>query len=469
MKFKKDNVLIYGSGVAGSQIINKEIFNNYSIKGFIDDDDSKIGKKIHGIKIFARHEVESHINDFKINKIIIAIPSISEKKLNEIIDFISDFDVNIEILPRIFSRDGKIFEDSLIPIDLENLIGRTPIEPKINLLRQDIENKNILITGAGGSIGSVITQIVMANYPKSITVVDNSEFALYKIDKLINESIDREIDITSRICDVSRTEDIEDIFKLSFFDTIYHTAAYKHVPILEHNIIQAARNNIIGTYNLIEAAKKYKSKKFVLISTDKAVRPTNVMGATKRFCELLLQAQNNTDLVFTMVRFGNVLGSSGSVIPIFKKQIFKGGPVTVTSKDATRYFMTIKEASELVIQAASMAKGGEVFLLDMGSPINIYQLAEKMIEAYGYSNNSNESNYIEIKVTGLRPGEKIIEELLIDNNPQQTQHKNIFKSKEPKFSINDMENKYKLIRDSIKNSNQKMIIKILRETIDGYE
>ena len=469
MKFKKDNVLIYGSGVAGSQIINKEIFNNYSIKGFIDDDDSKIGKKIHGIKIFARHEVESHINDFKINKIIIAIPSISEKKLNEIIDFISDFDVNIEILPRIFSRDGKIFEDSLIPIDLENLIGRTPIEPKINLLRQDIENKNILITGAGGSIGSVITQIVMANYPKSITVVDNSEFALYKIDKLINESIDREIDITSRICDVSRTEDIEDIFKLSFFDTIYHSAAYKHVPILEHNIIQAARNNIIGTYNLIEAAKKYKSKKFVLISTDKAVRPTNVMGATKRFCELLLQAQNNTDLVFTMVRFGNVLGSSGSVIPIFKKQIFKGGPVTVTSKDATRYFMTIKEASELVIQAASMAKGGEVFLLDMGSPINIYQLAEKMIEAYGYSNNSNESNYIEIKVTGLRPGEKIIEELLIDNNPQQTQHKNIFKSKEPKFSINDMENKYKLIRDSIKNSNQKMIIKILRETIDGYE
>jgi FlaA1/EpsC-like NDP-sugar epimerase len=300
-------------------------------------------------------------------------------------------------------------------------------------------------------------------------VVDNSEFALYKIDKLINESIDREIDITSRICDVSRAEDIEDIFKLSFFDTIYHSAAYKHVPILEHNIIQAARNNIIGTYNLIEAAKKYKSKKFVLISTDKAVRPTNVMGATKRFCELLLQAQNNTDLVFTMVRFGNVLGSSGSVIPIFKKQIFKGGPVTVTSKDATRYFMTIKEASELVIQAASMAKGGEVFLLDMGSPINIYQLAEKMIEAYGYSNNSNESNYIEIKVTGLRPGEKIIEELLIDNNPQQTQHKNIFKSKEPKFSINDMENKYKLIRDSIKNSNQKMVIKILRETIDGYE
>lgn len=469
MKFKKDNVLIYGSGVAGSQIINKEIFNNYSIKGFIDDDDSKIGKKIHGIKIFARHEVEAHINDLKINKIIIAIPSISEKKLNEIIDFISDFDVNLEILPRIFSRDGKIFEDSLIPIDLENLIGRTPIEPKINLLRQDIENKNILITGAGGSIGSVITQIVMANYPKSITVVDNSEFALYKIDKLINESIDREIDITSRICDVSRAEDIEDIFKLSFFDTIYHSAAYKHVPILEHNIIQAARNNIIGTYNLIEAAKKYKSKKFVLISTDKAVRPTNVMGATKRFCELLLQAQNNTDLVFTMVRFGNVLGSSGSVIPIFKKQIFKGGPVTVTSKDATRYFMTIKEASELVIQAASMAKGGEVFLLDMGSPINIYQLAEKMIEAYGYSNNSNESNYIEIKVTGLRPGEKIIEELLIDNNPQQTQHKNIFKSKEPKFSINDMENKYKLIRDSIKNSNQKMVIKILRETIDGYE
>ena len=469
MKSKKDNVLIFGSGVAGSQIVNKEIFNNYNIKGFIDDDDSKIGGEIHGIEIFSRNEVQSHVNDHKVNKIIIAIPSISEKKLNEIIDFVSNFDVNIEILPRIFSRDGQIFEDALIPIDLENLIGRSPVQPKKNLLRQDIENKNILVTGAGGSIGSVITQIVMENQPKSITIVDNSEFALYKIDKLINESLRGKIDTNSRICDVSRVEDIEDVFNLRFFDTIYHSAAYKHVPILENNIIQAARNNIVGTYNLIEAAKKYKSKKFVLISTDKAVRPTNIMGATKRFCELLLQAQKNTDLVFTMVRFGNVLGSSGSVIPIFKKQILKGGPVTVTSKDATRYFMTIKEASELVIQAASMAKGGEVFLLDMGSPINIYQLAEKMIEAYGYSNNSDESNYIEIKVTGLRPGEKIIEELLIGNNPQQTQHKNIFKSKEPEFSINDMENKYELIKNSIKNSDQRMILKILRETIDGYE
>jgi len=469
MKARKDNVLIYGAGVAGAQIINKEIFNNYSIKGFIDDDDFKIGGKLHGIKIVGKNEIECCINDFKINKIIIAIPSIAEKKLNEIIDFISDFNVKIEILPRIFSRDGKIFEDLLIPIDLESLIGRTPIHPKINLLRQDIENKNILITGAGGSIGAVITQIVAENHPKSITLVDNSEFALYKIDNSINESTGGEVQITSRICDVSRDEDIKDVFKLNFFDTIYHAAAYKHVPILENNIVQAARNNIIGTYNLIEAAKKYKSKKFVLISSDKAVRPTNVMGATKRFCELLLQGQNNTEVVFTMVRFGNVLGSSGSVIPIFKKQIVKGGPVTVTSKDATRYFMTIKEASELVIQAASMAKGGEVFLLDMGSPINIYTLAKKMIAAYGYSNNSSKSNYIKINITGLRPGEKTIEELLVGNNPEQTQHKNILKSNEPHYSLKKIINKYKLIKDAIKNIDSKMIIKILRETVDGYE
>lgn len=469
MKTKKDNVLIYGAGVAGAQIINKNVFINYNIKGFIDDDNAKIGEKLNGISIVGKNEIEGYINDFKINKIIIAIPSISEGKLNRIIDFISNFDVKIEILPRIFSRNGKIFEDLLIPINLESLIGRTPVNPNKDLLLQDIENKNILITGAGGSIGTVITQIVSENYPKSITLVDNSEFALYNIDKTINELCHGKFEIISKVCDISRDEDIEDIFNLHSFDTIYHTAAYKHVPILENNIVQAARNNIVGTFNLIEAAKKNKSKKFVFISTDKAVRPTNVMGATKRFCELLLQCQDNKNVIFTMVRFGNVLGSSGSVIPLFKKQIAAGGPLTVTSKEATRYFMTIKEASELVIQAASMAKGGEVFLLDMGSPVNIYELAQKMITAYGYSNNCNDNKYIKIELTGLRPGEKTIEELLIGNNQEQTKHKNIFKSNEPHFSLKKMKNKYEIIIRAIKNFDSQIILKILRETVDGYK
>ncbi len=469
MKTRKDNVLIYGAGVAGAQIINKDIFKNYNIKGFVDDDNKKIGGKLNGISIVGKNEIQSYINDFKVNKIIIAIPSIKEKKLNKIIDFISDFDVKIEILPRIFSRDGKIFEDLLIPINLESLIGRTPISPKRDLLLKDIENKNILITGAGGSIGTVITQIVSENNPKSITMVDNSEFALYEIDKTINEISNGKFKTISRVCDISRDEDIEDIFKLNSFDTIYHSAAYKHVPMLENNIVQAARNNIIGTFNLIEAAKKNKSKKFVLISTDKAVRPTNVMGATKRFCELLLQCQDNKGVIFTMVRFGNVLGSSGSVIPIFKKQIASGGPLTVTSKKATRYFMTIKEASELVIQAASMAKGGEVFLLDMGNPVNIYELAQKMITAYGYSNNYDDDKYIKIEITGLRPGEKTVEELLIENNQKQTQHKNIFMANEPYFSLKEMNHKYELIKTAIKNINSKIILKILRETVDGYK
>tara|TARA_Y100001935_G_scaffold225573_1_gene202742 strand:- start:5714 stop:7123 length:1410 start_codon:yes stop_codon:yes gene_type:complete len=468
MKIKKDNVLIYGAGVAGAQIVNKEIFNNYRIKGFIDDDDSKIGEKLNGISIIGKSEIEHYIKNLKINKIIIAIPSIKEDKLNGIIDFISDFNVKIEILPRIFSRDGKIFEDLLIPINLESLIGRTPINPKRDLLLQDIEDKNILITGAGGSIGTVIAQIASENNPKSITLVDNSEFALYKIDKTINEISHGKFEITSKVCDISREEDIKDIFKFNSFDTIYHSAAYKHVPILENNIVQAARNNIIGTFNLIEAAKKDKSKKFVLISTDKAVRPTNVMGATKRFCELLLQCQDNKGVIFTMVRFGNVLGSSGSVIPLFKKQIAAGGPLTVTSKKATRYFMTIKEASELVIQAASMAKGGEVFLLDMGSPVNIYELAQKMITAYGYSNNCDDDKYIKIEITGLRPGEKTVEELLVGNNQEQTQHKNIFMSNEPHFSLKKMNSKYELIKSAIENIDSQIILKILRETVDGY-
>jgi FlaA1/EpsC-like NDP-sugar epimerase len=465
----KKNIMIYGAGEAGKQIFNNILQDKYSFKGFIDDDSSNKNFNFKNIDVFSRSEGYSKIEELKIHKIIIAIPSISDEKLNDILDYFSGLKVKIEIVPRIFSREVKIDYNNVLPINLESLIGRPPVHPDKKLLSKDIKNKKILITGAGGSIGSVISQITFDNSPKKITMIDNSELALHNISSEVDKlNLEKKVDVDFKICDISRPEDVNSLFSQNRFDTIYHAAAYKHVPILENNIIQAVRNNILGTYYLVENAKKYKSKKFVLISSDKAVRPTNIMGATKRFCELILQSSQNKNTIFTMVRFGNVFGSSGSVIPIFKKQIMSGGPVTVTSKKTTRYFMTINEASELVIQAAAMAKGGEVFLLDMGEPVNIYQLAKKMIKSYSEHSGSQIFNNIDIKLIGLRPGEKMIEELLIGNNPEKTKHVKILKSNEPHKTENVIQKGLEVIKKSVEQRDKKSIVKTLKNIVDGF-
>lgn len=414
---KTKQVVIYGAGKAGVKLDEEFRNSEYRVKYFVDDDTIIQGRSIDGIKIISRDELKNSIENRKLDLLVIAIPSAKTENINTIYDDLHTFFKDVQILPSLedILRD-KDFSQQLKHISVEDLLARHPKDLDKTKISQFISNKVVLVTGAGGSIGSEIVRQCLFFKASKIILLDHSEFNLYQIEQEIQHLTT--IDIIPIMQSVVNKEDLEKTFEKYTPDIVIHAAAYKHVPLVEHNIKESIVNNIIGTKNTIDCAIKYNVEKFLLISTDKAVRPTNVMGTTKRICELYLQNVDSKDTQVVAVRFGNVLGSSGSVIPKFRTQIEAGGPITVTHKDITRYFMLIPEACELVLQAASIGNSGEIFILDMGKPIKIVDLAQKMIELSGRDN-------ISIEYTGLRPGEKLYEELLIDDSDAQTQYESI--------------------------------------------
>ncbi len=438
-KAQCESVLIFGAGKQGmslaSALSNSDLFHPY---GFIDDDTNKQGMQIRGLRVYKSNEIESLIEKQNIKKVLLALGNTSISHRKKLIEKLSN--VNIEVLTTPAVQDivsGKAKIEELKEIAIEDLLGREPVPPKKELIKKLIINKVVAITGAGGSIGSELCRQALKQKPKSLILFELNEFSLYNIEQelnLIKKSEQLDTEIVSILGSIQNQHRLETIFRTFKVETIYHAAAYKHVPMVEHNVVEGVRNNVFGTWHCAEAAINAGVHTFILISTDKAVRPTNIMGASKRVAELVLQAlsKRQTATRFSMVRFGNVLGSSGSVVPLFRKQIQQGGPITVTHPDIIRYFMTIPEAAMLVIQAGSLGKGGDVFVLDMGDPVKITALAQTMIrlsgltEKTGYDSNGD----IEIKFSGLRPGEKLYEELLIGNDVEGTEHSRIMTANE---------------------------------------
>ena len=439
----KEPVIIYGAGSSGRQLAQSLIQGvEYSPIAFIDDDKKIQKSTIQGITVSSRSEINILVKKYSVKRILLAMPRENKKRIAKILNRLENLPVEILSIPG--SADlvsGKATIDELQQVSINDLLGRDSVTPNKELLQANIKNKVVMITGAGGSIGSELCRQILVQRPTKIVLMELSEFALYSINgellKLANK-LDYDLTIVPLLGSVQHKTRLLTIMRTFGVQTIYHAAAYKHVPVVEHNVIEGVRNNIFGTLFVAEAAIEAQVETFVLISTDKAVRPTNVMGTTKRMAELVLQAlagqtkQAKGKTRFCMVRFGNVLGSSGSVVPLFREQIKSGGPITVTHPEIIRYFMTIPEASQLVIQAGSMGKGGDVFVLDMGDPVKIADLATKMIHLSGMTVNDkqNPDGDIAIEYTGLRPGEKLFEELLIGDDITQTEHRRIMSAHE---------------------------------------
>ena len=465
------NVLIYGAGSAGRQLtIALTESNEYNPVAFIDDKREIHNKTICGIKVISKDTLGYVIDQNDVTEVLLAIPSLPRLQRNKIINFLEPYPVVVRSLPSVsMLAKGKVRINDLLEIDLRDLLGRDLVNPNQNLLKVSIYNKVVLVTGAGGSIGSELCRQIVFIKPKKIILFDVSEPSLYFIEQeLINLNLS-DIEVCPVLGSVTNANRIEFICKYYEVQTIYHAAAYKHVPLVEHNVVEGIFNNSIGTLITANAAISSNVETFVLISTDKAVRSSSVMGASKRVAEMILQAhakqQNNT--CFTMVRFGNVLDSSGSVIPLFKKQIQEGGPLTVTHPDVMRYFMTIPEAVQLVIQSGAMALGGEVFVLEMGEPIRIYDLAVKMIRLSGLtlSNKENPDGDIEISYTGLRPGEKLTEELLVDGNYTLTENKLIMRAEDETMSWDKLKPIIDKLREASINGNEEESLKILTQLV----
>ena len=448
----KNNVIIYGAGSAGRQLLTAlQQSSEYQPVAFIDDSNELQKQSIGGVEVFTPNDLKGLISKSEASEILLAIPSASRTRRNEIIDFLESYPVMVRSLPGVSElAQGKVNVADLKEVSIRDLLGRDMVEPNKDLLSQNIADKVVLVTGAGGSIGSELCRQIIFLKPKTLILYEMSELALYTIEKELSNIGVHSMDIYPILGSVNNKSRLTNVFERFSVDTIYHAAAYKHVPMVEFNNTEGVNNNVFGTLNCAQAAIDMGVETFVLISTDKAVRPTNTMGATKRSAELVLQAlaAKQSATKFTMVRFGNVLGSSGSVIPLFKQQIKEGGPVTVTDKDIIRYFMTIPEAVELVIQAGAMGLGGDVFVLDMGKPVKIYDLAKKMIHLTGLEvkDKSNPKGDIEIQITGLRPGEKLFEELLIGDNVSDTSHPLIMRAEEDTLAWNEL----KLILDELK-------------------
>ena len=445
----------------------------YNLIGFIDDDDKLDGHSVSGIKVYSKDDLEYLIARKNIKEVFLAIPSISRSRRNEIISYLEKYPIIVRSLPALSELfQGKIKVDDLLEIDLIDLLGRDSVKPNTKLLRINIYKKNIMVTGAGGSIGSELCRQILSLKPKKIILYEISESSLYQIEQELQSLNNFNVEIFPVIGSVLDKQRAIQICNYYGVQTIYHAAAYKHVPLVEYNPTQGVLNNTIGSLVLAEAAISSNVETFVLISTDKAVRPTSIMGASKRAAELALQALALLphDTCITMVRFGNVLNSSGSVIPLFKKQIKRGGPITVTHKDIVRYFMTIPEAVELVIQAGAMSKGGEVFVLDMGVPVKIYDLAVKMIRLSGLQllDKSNPKGDIEIKYTGLRQGEKLYEELLVAGSFSLTENKLVMRAEEEMIIWNKLEPMLDAIKEAALNNEVKKIYKILKKIIPEF-
>jgi UDP-N-acetylglucosamine 4,6-dehydratase len=434
------NVLIYGAGNAGQQLaasIQSE--PAMRLHGFVDDDKRLKGQKMDGKKIFWSGQLVSLIEKHGITDILLALPNIPRKKRRAIVEDIQQFKVHVQTLPNMKEIiDGRVSFNDIRELDIEDLLGREPVTPNELLLGRTIIGKTVMVTGAGGSIGTELCRQIVKIGARRLILYEISEFSLYAIEKELQiyakEHGHDHLEILPILGSVTDPKRLAFIFMRWKPETVFHAAAYKHVPLVEANPVEGVRNNILGTFETVNAAHKADVKDFILISTDKAVRPTNVMGATKRGAEQILQAfaAKSRTTKFSMVRFGNVLGSSGSVVPLFRQQIEAGGPITLTHRDVTRYFMTIPEAALLVVQAGGLAKGGEVFVLDMGKPVKIIDLARTMIQLSGLSvkDDARPDGDIEINEVGLRPGEKLFEELIIGNSPKPTMHERIMMAEE---------------------------------------
>lgn len=463
-------LLIIGAGDAGALLI-KEIKKhkalNYDIVGIIDDDTTKKGKLINGIKVLGdRNKIRSVCFENKVEEIILAIPSADLDTKKSIINICKDTECKLKTLPGIYEMiDGNMNFSKLRDVNIEDLLGREEVRLNNENINKYIKDKTILVTGGGGSIGSELCRQIAKFNPKKLLILDIYENNAYDLQMELNYSIP-ELNKEVIIASIRDEKRLKDIFEAYSPEVVFHAAAHKHVPLMEENPAEAIKNNVIGTYNLVKCSHEYGVKKFVQISTDKAVNPTNIMGATKRFCEIMIQAFDNiSNTEYVAVRFGNVLGSNGSVIPLFKKQIAHGGPVTVTDPEINRFFMTIPEAAQLVIQAGAMANGGEIFVLDMGQPVKIADLAKDLITLSGYKPDVD----IKIKYTGLRPGEKLYEELLMSEVAlTSTEHKKIFVEKPISNSIEFVEKSIEEFRDVVK-KDRESIFKLMEEKVPTYK
>jgi FlaA1/EpsC-like NDP-sugar epimerase len=496
----KRRLLIYGAGSAGVQTAAAVTHaDEFELLAFVDDDPAKVGRHINGIPVVGSEQISPLVEQAAVTDILLAVPSASRRRRQQIIESLRSTPVHVRTLPGIADlASGRVTLSDIRELELEDLLGRDPVSPNPVLLSRDLAGKVVLVTGAGGSIGSELCRQIVEEQPARLLLLDHNEFGLYSINEELCAIVQAKLRITAEgdytapevipiLGSVRDYQRISAVCRTYKPDTVYHAAAYKHVPMVECNACEGVSNNVFGTYNAARAAMEGGAGSFVLVSTDKAVRPTNVMGASKRAAELVLQALAPLDVVrwdegtsiggsalnrtrFTIVRFGNVLGSSGSVVPLFRKQIEFGGPVTLTHPEATRFFMTIPEASQLVLQAGAMGEGGEVFVLDMGSPVSILGLARRMIELSGRTllDESNPDGEIEIQVIGLRPGEKLHEELLIGDSPTQTAHPRILKAREEFLAWDELRQWLHQLERSLRAGDADSVRRSLQEVVAGY-
>ncbi len=458
----QEKLLIIGGGYSANDIIktlNSTLKGKYEIVGIIDDNEKRMGYSVGGVRIIGdRNDIEHICEKYDVDSIFFTIVNIDNKNKKEILEICNRTNAKVKVLPglRELISEENLYQ-SLRDVEIEDLLGRDPVELDNENVKSLINGKVVLVTGGGGSIGEELCRQIMLHNPKQLLMLDIYENSLYDIELELKAKYPDK-DIKAIIANIRDKERMFEIFDEFSPEIVFHAAAHKHVPLMENNPTEAIKNNVFGTYNLVNACDKYHTKRFILISTDKAVNPTNIMGATKRLCEMIIQAKDKeSETEYVAVRFGNVLGSNGSVVPLFKKQIAEGGPVTVTHKDITRFFMTIPEAVALVLQSITYAKGGEIFVLNMGEPVKIYDLAKSLIELSGLTPGKD----IEIKFTGLRPGEKLYEELLMDEeNLEATGHEKIFITEPMNFTMDEVEEKLDAFREIIDNEiYDKQIIK----------
>jgi FlaA1/EpsC-like NDP-sugar epimerase len=471
------NVLIYGAGESGRQLLTAlHHGEQYRVVAFVDDDPQSQHSVINGLRVVDPRDIEDLIEAHSITQVLLAIPSATHERRREIINSLVGLPVHVRTVPKISELvAGVASVNQIQDIDLDDLLGRDPVPPHPELIDRCITDKVVMVTGAGGSIGAELCRQILAAGPKELVLLDSSEFALYSIERELKEAQARSGSYTEMACLLGSVRDrqrLETVFRTFSVQTVYHAAAYKHVPMVEYNVAEGVANNVFGTWHAAEAALRAGVETFVLISTDKAVRPTNIMGASKRFAELILQglAQEETPTRFCMVRFGNVLGSSGSVVPLFREQIEQGGPVTVTHPEVSRYFMSIQEAAQLVLQAGAMGTGGDVFVLDMGEPVQIVDLAKRMIRLSGHEvgSRSPSRSGVDIEFIGLRPGEKLHEELLLGTSVSGTGHPMIMRAEEESLSYAEIEQALRELQTCCDRLDCRGITDILSRAVSGF-
>ena len=470
-------LLIFGAGTAGVQTaVAIAVSHQFKLVGFVDDDPAKVGRSINGVLVSSAQDIARRVSEDHITDVLLAMPSASRQRRLSVVHSLKALPVHVRTLPSLDDlASGLVTVQDFRELDIEDLLGRDPVPPQADLMARDVKDKVVMVTGAGGSIGSELCRCIVSQRPQQLLLVDHNEFGLYRIHQELEavcRSQSLSVVLTPLLGSVTPSGRMQALCAAFQPHTIYHAAAYKHVPMVESNPGEGVINNVFGTLNTALAARDHGVQRFVLVSTDKAVRPTNIMGATKRMAELALQAlaAQSSQTLFSMVRFGNVLGSSGSVVPLFRQQLAAGGPLTVTHPDVTRYFMTIPEAAQLVLQAGAMGQGGDVFVLDMGESVKIVDLAHRMVQLSGLTvrDPANPLGDIEIAFTGLRPGEKLFEELLIGDHPEPTLHPRIMKAQEAYLSWSTLDLHLQALLAAALVNDEFRIRTILAQCVQGF-